>query len=108
MTTSTGKRLTPPSYETIERNIVFIGCSYTYGTGVNNDQPVPFYLQTLIKNSKAHNLAISEYGPNEDLESVLNIKKLLANDLPLKNPIGIYVYFDDHINRSSFNLSHIF
>ena len=32
VTTSTGKRFTPPSYETIEGDIVFLGCSYTYGT----------------------------------------------------------------------------
>lgn len=108
ITTSTGKRFTPSSHDKVDKDIVFFGCSYTYGTGVNNNETVPYFVQTLIPNSKTHNLAIPGYGPNEALESVLNIDKLLKYDLPLKNPIGIYVYFDDHINRSSFNLSHIF
>jgi len=107
-TTITGKRLTPEVHKRTERDILFYGCSFTYGEGVNDNQTVPYYTQELLENTRAHNLGLSGYGPNEALDAVLNMDQLFSDDPALENPIGIYIYFNDHISRATFNLSHMY
>jgi hypothetical protein len=108
ITTPTGKRYTPPLYEKVERDIIFYGCSFTYGEGVNNNQTIAYHVQEALPNTHAHNLGLSGYGPNEALDSVLNMDEIFREDPPLKKPIGIYIYFKDHISRTTFNISHMY
>jgi hypothetical protein len=49
--------------------ILFFGCSYMFGEGLNDDQTVPFLVGKLSK-SRAYNFAFSGYGPHQMLTEI--------------------------------------
>lgn len=105
-----GYRVTPLSEnlkeENIERETLFLGCSFVFGTGVEDYQTLPFHYQSLLSNEKAYNLGVGGYGPTENLAHMMNIDKIIDDDLH-EAPTAIFVFFDDHIMRTTLGMSHM-
>jgi len=67
-----GQRILPkiiPNSST--RSIVYFGCSFTYGDGLNDNETVPYLVQELAGNSyKIYNFAFTGYGPHQMLAQI--------------------------------------
>lgn len=63
-----------------EKKIQVYGCSYTYGTGVNDKETYPFLLQKKYPNYQISNLAVPGYGT---LQFYLQLKRnIMNNNIP--------------------------
>lgn len=82
--------------DTANMEVYFMGCSYTYGMGVNDDENFPALIQKEFPDIKVKNLAIPGFGT---VQSYLQLKRLLKNDnLP---EILIVNYADFHDMRNA-------
>ncbi len=100
-TDSSGFRITPypAENETIrDKYALFLGCSFTFGQGVDNNQTTSYFFQEKNKEYKSYNLGICAYGPHQMLARFQEGK--LQNLVKQKEGIAIYTYIPDHINRA--------
>jgi len=71
---SDGYRISPPyapSTENNQQSILFFGCSFTYGEGVNDHETMP-YMTGLLTNgqNKIYNFGLYGYGPQQMLAAI--------------------------------------
>ncbi len=78
--------------------VIFYGCSYTYGNGLNDNQTLHYFLGKLNKNYYPYNYAIGATGPNSMLALVQQNK--FHEQIPQANGTFIYVYADFHTDRA--------
>jgi hypothetical protein len=80
------------------KSIVFFGCSYTFGTGLNDAEVMPNIVQETVKNKyKVYNFALIGYGTQHMLAlTEFNIIDTIINYEPKK---FIYIAINDHIMR---------
>lgn len=84
-----------------EEVYIFLGCSFTFGFGLNEDQTLPyFFSREMGFRANVINVAVSGYGPNHALRELeLNYRLGLAGINP-SHVRGVYFGFiDDHANR---------
>lgn len=69
-----GYRVTPktPSNALKSRSVNFFGCSFTFGEGVNDNQTLPYFYQTLT-NDKVKNYGFHGYGVHQSLVQLRNL-----------------------------------
>jgi len=105
-TDSVGRRITPvnPKHKP-DRHLVFYGCSYTIGEGVEPNQTLPYYTADATKKYRAYNLAIHG-GSILDAWAYTNVVDHLR-DIPEKTGAAIYVFFDDHVMRYKGAMKHL-
>lgn len=82
-----GMRVTPPARSDKKWSVIFFGCSYTLGEGLNNDQVFPF-LVGRDSGLKSYNLGFHGYGTHQML-AALSGKRL---DEAVKEPTVKVVY----------------
>lgn len=78
-------------------NAIFFGCSYTFGTGVQQDETLPAQFGVYAQDFIPLNYAASGWGPQ-------HMWVLLQNDHLIETfsrqaGIVLYVFIDDHLNR---------
>jgi hypothetical protein len=100
---SSGHRVTPDSLTTKEKFAVFLGCSFTFGDGLNDYETIPFLFSKITKTFKGYNLGYSGYGPNQGLIKLQHdsLRKMVKQ----KDGIGFYIFIHDHINRTIGSMS---
>lgn len=97
-------RVTPSSNDKATNQIVFLGCSQTFGEGLNDNETLPNYFGKITKERfKIKNFGFHGYGPH-------NIHSLIKHDLSpnLSNSnttIALYNFYWYHINRAVNNVS---
>lgn len=98
-TDENGFRKTPnytPKPDT--KSIVFMGCNFAFGYGLNDEEVMPNIVQNLVKNEyKVYNLSCEGYGTHQ----VLAMAESQMLDTLLKFDPSLFVYpvIDDHLNR---------
>ena len=94
-----GLRTHPPSDNEPTSSVLFLGCSYTFGSGVQDAETMPFFFQQLSKGCfKAINLGYEGYGPHQMLailehELEENVVKYLPPEF------AIYQAIPEHVGR---------
>jgi hypothetical protein len=90
-------RKTFPENKGAKKNLVFLGCSYTFGQGVSDSKTFPSILAKNLKNYRVHNLGTQGDGPHDTLSY------FVGNNIKLKNinnaEIVFYTYIHDHFIR---------
>jgi hypothetical protein len=86
-----------------KRNVVFLGCSFTFGTGVADDENFPFYFSKYRTNFNVYNLGIYKAGANDILDDLRLNKRL--SDISKNGGLVVYTAIYDHIERSVCNYS---
>jgi hypothetical protein len=89
------------------KKILFLGCSFTFGEGLNDNETSAYFFQNLNKKYKVLNYGFPGYGPNDilfDLEN--NVKKTLGSIESVE--IVIYTMLEDHIERASCSMRYCF
>ncbi|MGC8737405.1 MAG: hypothetical protein ACP5UA_02015 [Candidatus Hydrogenedens sp.] len=106
-TDTKGRRVTPqPSIDNKEFNCLFFGCSFTFGTGVNNDQTLPYYFGQLHPEIEVYNYGIPGGSPQEIY--LQSTHSEIFADIPTKPTIVIYTFISDHLRRLKGTINLIF
>lgn len=106
-TDSKGRRITPQSTDNDKKfNCLFLGCSFTFGTGVNNDQTLPYYFGQLHPEAGIYNYGIPGGSPQEIYLQSTHIENF--EDIPQKPTIIIYTFISDHLRRLKGTMNLIF
>lgn len=83
-----------------ERLITFFGCSFVFGTGVDDADTLPEITAHLAPaTTRVYNAAIGASGTNQVLALVSRPE--FASEYPEKNGLFIYVPIEDHIPRAN-------
>ena len=103
-TDSSGYRITPqPENPLDDTCMIFLGCSFTFGDGVNDAEAMPYQVAEL-SNRKTINLGVSGYGPHHMLAA---IEFDLLPDLgDCSGKIAVYQAIEDHVSRAA-GLGHV-
>lgn len=94
-----GQRITSHSgklsvSETDSRPAIHIlGCSFTHGSGLSDEETYPFLLQSALPGFRVYNHAVAGYGV---VNAYLQIKELIQAD---SGDIVLYAYIGEHDNR---------
>ena len=95
-----GFRITPPPNRENAPAILFTGCSFTFGEGLNDEESFPYRVaQKLDGRYKICNLAYSGYGAQQTLANIRHglYKKALGDSQPLAM---IHLSIPDHADRA--------
>lgn len=87
-----------PGMERRDKYAVFLGCSFTFGLGVEDDETLPYYFSTYDTSYCVYNFGVGGYGPQNVLArlSNQNIRKSIQQD----SGICIYTYIQNHVRRA--------
>jgi hypothetical protein len=98
-TDSFGRRVTPHTDGTLpERAVLFIGCSYTFGLCVNDDQAMPWRFALNRPDLAAYNLGVAGYGSQHMLEL---FKTDVERTIPQKKAVVVYSFLArEHMMRA--------
>ena len=95
---SYSRRITPASNpELRNKHLLFFGCSFTYGEGLEDDQTIPAQVAMRAQHYMPYNYAFHGHSPSEMLAKMGS--KTLKNEIKEKEGTLIYIFFDSHIQR---------
>lgn len=97
-TDSLGRRITP-LVDSLPRSryALFLGCSYTYGDGVSDNQTLPYYFQTLSPEYRAYNYGYMAYSP---LHMLARLQQgTLEREILQKDGFAVYTLINDQLDR---------
>lgn len=86
-----------------KRNALFLGCSFTFGTGVADDETFPYYFSKYRPNFNVYNFGIDGAGANDVLDDLKSFKRF--SDISKSEGLVVYTAINDHIERSVCNIS---
>jgi hypothetical protein len=93
------RRITPMNHREQRRNfLLFFGCSFTFGLGVNDDETMLFYVAQYASHYRPYNYGVSGYGPHNMLAQLQHID--FTKEIQEHHGIAIYTFIDSHINRA--------
>ena len=92
-------RITPVKNPSKRDNfLLFFGCSFTFGEGVNDNETLPCYLSELAIDYNPYNYGYMGYGPHQMLARLRETD--IRKEIEEKKGILIYTFIDDHVNRA--------
>lgn len=100
-----GQRIVPENNDSAINQAVFLGCSYVFGDGLNDNQTLPYFFSQFSsateKQFDVQNYAFSGYGAHQAY--MITTEKLLKNkQKPLQEgSIVIYYFIPSHIERAA-------
>jgi hypothetical protein len=80
-----------------DKYALFLGCSYTYGDGVSDNETMPYFFEQNAQHYLAHNYGFLGYSPLQSL--ALFQHRSIRNEIKQKNGLAIYTYINDQIDR---------
>lgn len=91
---------------TPETNLVFVGCSVTFGEGLNDNQTIPAQVALLTQHTHTFNYGTSGYGPTHILSyfKYFNLAKKFPQPKSVK---AIYIWGDYLIMRAVGSLDYL-
>lgn len=94
-----GLRITPECQNEKASSIVFFGCSFTFGLGLEDNQSLPYIIGSKVRDSyKAYNFGFSGYGTQQMLSALEN--NLTDSVIKFPPRYIIYTVMPDHISRA--------
>lgn len=95
-----GRRLT--GFENVpdaRMNIIFMGCSYTFGEGVETNDTLPAQVGKILPKARVYNIGVPGSSLPGRLSVLIKSPQLLGAIDPSLPTILIYVFLDDHLRR---------
>ena len=100
------RRQIPSAQPDSQNFLLFLGCSYTWGEGVAEEQAFTNLVTEKMGRPNAYNLGMGAYAPNYLLRVLEHGKNdLRLNDIHGKSGIAVYTYIDDQLRRALGGLS---
>lgn len=95
-----GHRFTPcEAPEARKRDVVFLGCSYTFGDGVQDDETLPASVARVVSWARPSNLGYPGWGTHK-VRALLDTDTLEKTVQERERPIAVYTFFDQHVRRA--------
>jgi hypothetical protein len=80
------------------RFLIFVGCSYTFGEGLTDNQTLPYYTGKLLPRTRSYNYAFPGASTGE---AWLRLRKIeLGQEIPESTGTVAYIFIDDHVART--------
>ncbi|HOY33233.1 MAG TPA: hypothetical protein PKW80_15240 [Bacteroidales bacterium] len=91
---------TARTYNTKKKHAIFLGCSLTFGFGLDFDGTIPFLFENKNPGFRSYNYGVTGYGPHQMclfFDEGINI----VNDSAVPEDSGfcIYTFINDHLDR---------
>jgi hypothetical protein len=94
-----GFRITPVRRGTPKRShLVFLGCSYTFGESVNDDETLPYFVTKHLDEAVPYNFGIPGYGPQQALHIM---RGSISDRIEQSTGMAFYTFIDHHVNRAT-------
>ena len=93
------RRHSQPSGESGSEFVIFHGGSFVFGTGLQNNESLPWQYGLLDKGKAIYNYSICASGPHMMLAQLRQGK--MPHQVSQKKGMMIYVYLDFHIQRAN-------
>jgi hypothetical protein len=97
------RRLMQKRDDFVNKNLILLGCSFTFGTGLADDETFPFYLSNYRPGYNVFNMGIDGAGANDVLDDLRAFSRF--DDISNKGGIVVYSAISDHIQRSICNMN---
>lgn len=95
-----GRRMTPQANPAArEAYLLFFGCSFTFGLGVEDDQTLPAEVAAAAPRHHAYNYALGGYGSHQMLAQLRD--DALRSEIPEPTGLAVYTFIDHHVDRVS-------
>ena len=95
-----GLRLSPPFNEPAEGSVVFFGCSFTFGEGLDDDEAMPYRVGLLTNGAyQIRNFGFHGYGASQMFSALQS--GLVDNVLDRAPTVVIYQALPDHVARAA-------
>lgn len=78
------------------RDIIFVGCSFTHGWGLNDEETFAWKVQAALPDWNVHNFGVNGYGT---CQAYMLLKRLFEREKWHK-PVVIYGFIDEHESRN--------
>ncbi len=85
-------------YAADKKNIIIIGCSVAFGTGVEDDQNAAYFLKQKMPKYNIYNLGIPGGGMSDMLDDIYAYNRLAG--LNKKGGAVVYIFIYDHLVRT--------
>jgi len=96
---SYSRRVTPVTNpESRNKFLLFFGCSFMYGEGVQDNETIPYYAAAEAEQYTPYNYAFHGHGPAQMLAEMESMT--LSQEIREKEGILIYLFIDYHIHRT--------
>lgn len=93
-----GRRKIPNNNDSSKQHVLFMGCSFILGDGLNDNQTLPYFLNKYAEQTfNSKNYAFSGYGPHQALRLIEN-KELF--DSTESNTL-VFLLLPQHISRAA-------
>lgn len=92
------RRETATNQNSNYQNILLLGCSYTLGTGLNNDETFGYFLSQMRRQHNVYNLGIYGAGANDVLDDLRAFTRF--SDISQKGGVVVYTGITDHLERT--------
>lgn len=93
------RRVTPfPPDQPVDEFVVFFGGSQTFGSGLEDDETIPAFVQRALPDQRVYNYAYGGYGPSQMLR--LLEAGHLPREIPESRGMAFYQYIEDHVSRA--------
>jgi len=90
--------LSPESVK--NKHAIFLGCSFTFGSGLSYNSTFPALFEHMYPNFKSYNYGVHGYGPNHNcLLFDEGINTINNNTVPEDSGFCLYSYIGHHLNR---------
>jgi hypothetical protein len=85
-------------FENRNQHALFVGCSFTFGIGVNDDETMPVNFAQEQETYNAYNYGTICYGPNMVLAQFEN--GTFPDAISEQTGVVVYTYIDSHVQRA--------
>ncbi len=93
------RRNTPVlNLESREKHLLFFGCSYTYGEGLQEKETLPFQTGEKASFFMPYNYAYHGHSPSQMYTKLKSVS--LSGEVLQKDGLLIYLFMDEHVNRA--------
>lgn len=92
------RRRIPDADKKSENFFLFLGCSFTWGESVSDEETFANLVVKKFKSTNGYNLAMGGYGPNTTLQ-LLEQSDYRLEGIHGKKGVAIYTFIDHHIGR---------
>ena len=99
ITTDSFARRVTPTPKNPQKNIIFLGDSFVFGEGVNDNETFPYFLSLLRPDSAIYNIGAPGLGVNDFLYDLTQSNRLKYMGIPKRKTIVLYTFINDHISR---------
>lgn len=93
-----GRRSTGSANLAQRKNFITLGCSFTLGTGLSDNETFPYFLMSSYNLENIFNMGIYAAGANDILDDLKSFKRF--EDIPKTGGVVLYTAIYDHIERS--------